>query len=413
VRVVVAIGRFPHPDQTFIAGLVRGLLAAGVDAHVLCATSDEADWRRYPRLAALPGIASRIHVHAPRRRPAGAARALAQVATKARAHPRALAGAFGDGVAAAPSRLLEAGALARLRPDVVHFQFGPDARRAAWAGALLDRPVVASLRGYDLNYTALDDPGHYAAMWRQVTAVHCLGEDLWRRALQRGCPPEMPHRLIAPAVGTEWLAPQASDRGDGGATPVVLTVARLHWKKGHEHALGAIAALRDRGLDVAYRIAGAGPHEPAVRACIRDLGLEDRVTLLGSIEHAAIRREQHAADVLLHAAVSEGFCNAVLEAQAAALPVVCSDADGLRENVEHGVTGFVTARRDPAALAQRLEQLLRDPELRRRMGAAGHARAATRFTMDAQVEAFLELYRTAVDAHVTARRAPARRARVR
>ena len=405
MRVAVVVSRFPHPDQTFIAGLVRGLLDAGVDAHVLCVRSDAADWRRYPRLAATPGLQARVHVHTPRRRPLAAGAGLARPAAR---RPRALSGAFAAASSAVPSRLLEAGAIAALRPDVVHFQFGPDARRAAWIGDLLDRPVVVSLRGYDVNYAGLEDPRHYDAMWRQVDAVHCLGGDLWARALRRGCPPDVPHRLIAPAVDAEWLASPGA-RDEAGEAPVVLTVARLHWKKGHEDALQAIATLRDRGLDVDYRIAGAGPHEAAVRAAIRDLGLDDRVRLLGSIEHAEIRREQQRADVLLHAAVSEGFCNAVLEAQAAGLPVVCSDADGLGENVAHGVTGFVTPRRDPVALAERLEQLLRDAALRRRMGAAGHARARERFTMDAQIGAFLELYELAL----TARRGRARRARAR
>ena len=99
------------------------------------------------------------------------------------------------------------------------------------------------------------------------------------------------------------------------------------------------------------------------------------------------------ADVLLHPAVSEGFGNAVLEAQAMALPVVCSDADGLAENVADGLTGFVTPRRDPVALAEALARLAADAALRRRMGTAGRERAQACFRPAAQIAAFDRFYR--------------------
>ena len=85
--------------------------------------------------------------------------------------------------------------------------------------------------------------------------------------------------------------------------------------------------------------------------------------------------------------IEEGFCNAVIEAQAMELPVVTSDAGGLPENVEDGVTGFVVPRRNPAALADKLALLARDPALRRRLGCAGRARATARFDLDRQAEA--------------------------
>ena len=103
------------------------------------------------------------------------------------------------------------------------------------------------------------------------------------------------------------------------------------------------------------------------------------------------------ADVFLHSAVSEGFCNAVMEAQAMELPVVCTDADGLPENVADGETGFVVSRRDPAALAEKLEALSRDPALRRRMGKAGRKRALEKFRLSDQLDRFESFYRQVRD----------------
>jgi colanic acid/amylovoran biosynthesis glycosyltransferase len=214
----------------------------------------------------------------------------------------------------------------------------------------------------------------------------------------------MPHRLIAPAVDTARFSP--APRADDGGPLRVLTVARVVWKKGYEYGLLAIRGLVDAEVDVEYRIVGAGPYEDAVRACVDDLGLAEHVRLLGPVPPAGVLREMQAADVLLHPAVSEGFGNAVMEAQAVGTPVVCTDADGLRENVVDGVTGFVVPRREPSALAAALTRL-RDRELRDRMGAAARAHVRERFDPERQMDAFVALYE---DVLTAAGRTPAARA---
>jgi colanic acid/amylovoran biosynthesis glycosyltransferase len=99
------------------------------------------------------------------------------------------------------------------------------------------------------------------------------------------------------------------------------------------------------------------------------------------------------ADVLLHAATSEGFCYVAVEAQAMQLPVVTSDADGLPENVADGVTGRVVARRDPQALCDALAELAADRELRRKLGRAGRERVLREFTVDREITEFEDFYR--------------------
>jgi colanic acid/amylovoran biosynthesis glycosyltransferase len=388
---VLVVGRFPEPSQTFIVAHLTGLLARGVDAHVVCSAADEAGWSAFGDLA--QQAAGRVHVHAPRERPGRTLRGLIGTAPGS-ARPAALArlaaATRGQPPATAARRALMGARVLGLAPDVLHFEFGVDAVGSTWLGAVAACPVVVSLRGYDINYAGLDEPGYYDEMWAGADALHCLGKDLWERALRRGCPPEMPHRLIPPGIDTARFCPGARHDGDGPF--VVLTVARLHWKKGYDHGLVAVRDLARAGVDVEYRILGSGPDEPAVRAWIHDLGLTGRVRLLGEGTHAGVLDELRSADALLHPAVSEGFGNAVLEAQAAALPVVCSDADGLAENVEDGVTGFVVPRRDPPALAAALERLARDPELRRRMGEAGRRRVVERFSSARQSQGFVELY---------------------
>ena len=114
---------------------------------------------------------------------------------------------------------------------------------------------------------------------------------------------------------------------------------------------------------------------------------------LGGLSHLEVKRQMLWADAFLHAAVTEGFCNAVLEAQAMMLPVVCTDAGGLIENVLNGETGFVVPRRNPQALAEKLALLARDWELRQQMGQAGRQRVLTYFRLPDQVQAFEQFYK--------------------
>ena len=380
MRVLLVGGPFPLLSETFIVAHFRGLLARGVDVHYWGSEGDA--WDAFP---GLQGEArGRLHVHAPLEHPARTARDLLAGAV----HPRVLGAARGR--PADVARRLAAGArVARLRPDLIHFEFGIAAREAMWMGDVARCPTVVSFRGYDLNYTGLDQPGYFDEVWRRAGVIHCLGEDLWQRAQRRGCPPGVRHALIPPAVDTARFAPRP-DPASGGPL-VILTVARLHWKKGHVYGIQAVRELVDAGVELEYRIVGTGPHGDAVHAAVHDLGLTDHVRLLGAVRHDGVRDEMRAADLLLHPAVSEGFGNAVMEAQAAGLPIVCTDADGLRENVVDGETGFVVARRDPAALAAAITRLT-DHELRARMGVAGRRHVAESFQPERQIDAFVELY---------------------
>ena len=152
--------------------------------------------------------------------------------------------------------------------------------------------------------------------------------------------------------------------------------------KGYEYGLAAVAALRDRGVSVEMRICGHGPMFEAVAFARHQFGLDRQVDLLGTRPAAEVAGHLAWADVFLHAAVQEGFGNAVIEAQAMALPVVCTDAGGLPENVDPGRTGLVVPRRDPAALAAALADLGGDPARRSGMGAAGRRRAEERYGME-------------------------------
>jgi len=399
-RIALVVPAFPKASETFIVSKVLGLLERGWDVHVVCGSSDESEWERFPQLPQTREMRRRVHVAWPHR-PVWKATALVPfaVASCLAAAPsrttRFLSrGRRRYGTEGALRRLyLEAG-LVRLAPDLVHFEFGALAPGRMYLRDLLGSRVVVSFRGYDLNFVGLDHPGHYNAVWDAADGFHFLGNDLRARGLRRGCPPDRLHALIPPAIDGEFFRPDPRpERPISPERPFrILSVGRLEWKKGYEDGLLAVRSLRGEGVPVEYRIAGDGEYLGAVAFARYRLKLEEVVQFLGSLPREQIRREMQGADVLLHAAVSEGFCNAVLEAQAMELPVVCTDADGLPENVVDGQTGFVVPRRSPLELMEKLAVLAADAPLRRRMGEAGRRRVLEHFRLAEQIDRFERFY---------------------
>lgn len=406
-RVVMVVPAFPKLSETFIVSKFLGLLSRGFDVQVLCGRSDPAEWARFPELVARPELRRRV-LRAWPVRPRWLAASLwpAALARCAWHNPRGLGRAlargrerFGSGVL---GRLYLEAALIAARPDLVHFEFGTLALGRTWIGDALGCKVVVSFRGFDLNLSGLDQDDYYREVWEGADALHFLGEDLRRRALGRGCPEDMPHALIPPAIDVEFFRPDDAAAppdvaGTAGRPLRILGVGRLHWKKGYDDALMAVRRLIDRGIACEYRIIGGGDYLEPVAFARHQLGLSDQVELMGPLPRASVREQLRWADVLLHAAVSEGFCNAVVEAQAMGLPVVCTDADGLPENVADGQTGFVVPRRESDALADRLASLAADPALRMRMGVAGRRRAIDLYNLIQQIERFSVFYRSIIE----------------
>ena len=400
-RVALVLSAFPRVSETFIVSKFAGLVRRGWDVHVVCARSDPRDWNGFPEVAADPEIRRRVHVGWPDRprwkavvlAPWVLARSILSAPGRTLRYLRRAGRRLGLGNAL--RRLYLDAEIVRLGPDIVHFEFGALAPPRVDLKELLGCRIVVSFRGYDLNFVGLDESDHYGAVWKRADGFHFLGEDLLRRARRRGCPPDVLHALIPPAIDAGVFQPDARPRREmrDASEPLrILSVGRLEWKKGYEDALLAVRKLLDRGVPCRYRVIGDGEYLGAVSFVRHELGLESVVELLGSQPRRDVLKEMQEADVLLHAATSEGFSNAVMEAQAMELPVVCSDADGLGENVADGETGFVVSRRDSTALADRLERLARDPGLRRRMGQAGRRRVLEKFRLDDQIDRFEELY---------------------
>ncbi len=169
-----------------------------------------------------------------------------------------------------------------------------------------------------------------------------------------------------------------------GAPVRVFACGRLNKVKGHADLMEAVAGLRALGMDARLEIAGEDDHggtgyRRVLEAKIAALGLGDRARLLGAIGEAEVRARLEAAHVFALASWHEPLGVAYMEAMSCGLPVIGTDAGGVRELIEHGATGLLVPPRDPTALGAAIAGLVADPELCRRLGAAGRARIMESF----------------------------------
>lgn len=279
--------------------------------------------------------------------------------------------------------------------DIIHFQwpthlitFGSIARK-------FRKPVVLSLRGRQINILPyMPYQEKYVHDLKRVLplcdAYHCVSEDIMEEAANFGLRKE--HAWInRPAVDTTVFSP-LNPIPDSQPLKVAM-VGALIWRKGYEYGLLAFKKVLSSGLKATLLIAGDGPERGRVEYTVHDLGLSEHVQLLGKQSPEAVRDLLRSSQILLHASLSEGIANVVLEGMACGLPVVATDAGGLREALIDGREGFLVPPRDVAAMAHKLALLLGNEELRHECGKAARARAVEQFDIAQQGDRFVAMYK--------------------
>src|SRR5262249_26799318 len=152
----------------------------------------------------------------------------------------------------------------------------------------------------------------------------------------------------------------------------IVGVGYLLPVKRWERLLAAAQELRQKGIKFLIQIAGDGPLQPALEKHASDLNIGDCIQFLGHIDDVPGLLARAA--LLVHTADSEGCPNAVMEAMACGRAVIATDAGEIPRLVEEGETGFIVPCNDNSALVERMERLITDRDICRRMGQAGRAK---------------------------------------
>jgi glycosyltransferase involved in cell wall biosynthesis len=170
------------------------------------------------------------------------------------------------------------------------------------------------------------------------------------------------------------------------ATPLVLVPARLHEQKGHRYLFPALAEVPEAHV----ALAGEGPERHALEMLAHELGIESRVSFLGHRDD--MPELLAAADLVVLPSLYEGLPISLLEAMAAAKPVIATRIGGTDELVTSGYDGLLVEPRDSHALAQAMKTLLSDPERARQMASSAQRTVADRFSAEVMCKRVSQVY---------------------
>jgi len=187
----------------------------------------------------------------------------------------------------------------------------------------------------------------------------------------------------------------------------ILAVGRLVEKKGFAYLIEACGLLAQGGQDFACRIVGQGPLQSALADRIKELGLQERVRLSGPLPQGEVIKEMHAAAVLAVPCIvsndgdRDGLPNVIQEALALGTPVVSTDVTGIPEIVRHMETGLQVPQRDSRALAEALDHVLGDPDMRVRLALAARRLIETDFDIRRNTARRRAIFRAAANGGIS------------
>ena len=294
------------------------------------------------------------------------------------------------------------GAIVRLRRlmrergvSLVHTHSSVDSWLGGLAAKSLGRPVVRS------RHVSIPIRRRRALVYRLADRIITSGEGVRAMVIGAGITPE---RVVAISAGVDSARFHPGVSGKAvrdelglGAAPMVGLVANVRGSKGHNVFLDAARAVLTAAPETRFLIVGDGVGFEDVKGRVRQLGLEARVHLTGF--RRDIPEVMAALDVLALPSIrSEAIPQVIPQALAVGTPVVASTVGGSPELIRDGENGRLVPPADPAALAEAILALLREPERARAMARAGQAMVLARYTIDETMARTTAVYCELLDA---------------
>jgi len=302
-----------------------------------------------------------------------------------------------------PTRIL--GDLRRLRAtaraegvDIIHCHHSHD----HWLG-LLVRTARGSGRPIPLvrsfhNFRAVKRDRLSAMLYRRTAAVFAVSRQIEARCREVGIPAERTHWVPGIADLPRFRMPvdpaPVREEFRLGRAPVVVSVSRLTANRGHELLLAGFRLLLRALPEARLLLVGKGEARDRLEHLVTDMGLAKHVVFTGYRDRDLPAVVAAGDCFALMAAGSDDSCRAVLEAMAAARPVVARRVGALPETVVEGETGLLVDDDRPESVAVALAAILTDPARARAMGQAGQRRAEMEFSPERSVVIVEAVYQT-------------------
>ena len=362
MKITFIAGLFPKLSETFVMGQVTSLLDKGHDVNVVSTLKPEdevihEDVNKY-------GLIGRtIYIEK---------------------SPSSLGFVVGP-------RLLES----LVFTDLIHAHFAT--HPADWALRLSEMfsiPFVITAHAYDIfinpDVEKLREKFSRAA---KVITVSDYNRDYLINLLGR----DLQEKIEVVRCGIDLERFIYSERGARDSVKI-LFVGRFVEKKGARYAVEAFTEVVKECPNTEIRMIGDGPLKDDIATLVERLGIKDKVSLLGPLSANDVLKEMKDADIFFLPSVTadngdkEGIPVSIMEAMATGLPVVSTLHTGIPELVAHGKTGFLVPEKDTLAMAGRLNELIRDPDLRVLMGREGRAVVEASYNRSKEIERVERLF---------------------
>lgn len=280
--------------------------------------------------------------------------------------------------------------IAEYQPDVVHVHNNMGFLVGIVASRFLDVRFVYTLHDTKLYSSSFFDR---ASKWLSIQAVDrfiAISESVKNDYLNGDINPDC-IMVVPNCIDIKEFVVSHRD----SSVPSIVCVARLdHAKKGQDILIEALSIMKARSTPFTCRLVGDGPSRPFLEKMIKDLRLQDEVSLTGVIKDVAAQLAK--ADLFVLPSRYEGFGIVILEAMASGLPVIVSNIEGPAEVVEDGKDGLHFQSGDARDLADKIETLLANQEMRKHFAEASLLRVRD-FSIEIMYEAYLGVYRNAID----------------
>lgn len=283
--------------------------------------------------------------------------------------------------------------------DIIHCHFGPNGLKGKFLreiGAIQGK-LITTFYGYDVNaFPAQYGEDIYKPLFDQGDLFATITTFMMAKLASLGCPKDKTVKL---PIGVDLSKYTFQERKIYSSQSIeIITVARLVEKKGIEYSIKAVAKVSESHPNIVYRIVGDGPLRESLEKLIVELGVSDKVKLLGWMTQDEVRQLYASAQIFILSSVTasngdqEGQGLVLQESQAIGLPVLSTLHNGIPDGVLDGKTGFLVPERDVDALAEKLDYLVEHPEVWAEMGQNGRAYVEEHYDINKLNDQLVEIY---------------------
>ncbi|MGC8979144.1 glycosyltransferase family 4 protein [Caldisericum sp.] len=281
------------------------------------------------------------------------------------------------------------------QPDIIHIHWRATSIYALFAKKFFKIPVVSTLHLQNIPHSWIY---RVFSFWGDYAIA--ISTETFEELIKVYKVPKERVVLIYNGVDDDYFRPPTesekkqalSKYGLSESDQVISLIGRLTFVKGQDILLKALKILKDKSVNLTAILAGAGDSESIIKLA-KELGVENNIILPGFVDS---REVLWASDILVLPSRQEGFAVVIAEAMLCGVVPIRTPAAGAYDQIDDGINGFLVPFENPIVLAEKIELLLRDRNLKNKMSLAAIQKARDKFVLRESARKTMEIYEMAI-----------------